>query len=132
MYADQCLFDCQRLNAESVHSSQLCRPSSSKVMVNGVACFGACRFTFPYGGHLPCIFRGLCHSSNENLKLTQIKTALFCPHHLKLINILNTYFVTLQVGKSRVRFLMEVIKFFIYLIGSCRAVFLNLCEIAAQ
>jgi len=46
MYADQCLVDCQRLNAESMHSPQLCRSSPSNVVANGVACFGAYRFNF--------------------------------------------------------------------------------------
>jgi len=63
------------------------------------------------------LFEVFCHSLNENLKLTpQIKTALFCPYHLKFIKHTKYIFHCATSWKGAGSISDGVIKFFIDLI----------------
>jgi hypothetical protein len=109
--------NCQRLNAERVHSSQLCRLTPSNVMVQRVVVLEHVGSYFGPEAICPVLFEDFCHSSNENLKLTpQINKALFRPYHLKFIKHTKYIFHCATCRKVAGSIPDGVMKFFIDLI----------------
>jgi hypothetical protein len=121
MYADQCLVGCQRLNVESVHSSQLSRPSPSNLMVKGVAVlFHVLEHDVSHvGPEAICLVLFEAWSFLERKFIIKLipkkKAVLFCPHlksikHTKhLFHYATSRKVAGSIPEGFIKFFIDVI-----------------------